>query len=104
MAKPFDPAKDVHFIPLAPTPVSAGIKAMTTGSATEHQQKLILDWLITVSGTYDQTFRLDRDGGIRASDFAAGKRAVGLAIVREINLLPKRTPIAPPTKGELKNG
>lgn len=105
MSKQFDPAKDVHFIPRPEKVVTAGIKAMVTGHASEHQQKKVINWLVNIAaGTYEQTWRLDRDGGARSSDFAAGRRAVGLAIVREINITDKQSPIAPPTKGELNNG
>lgn len=105
MAKPYDPAKDVHFIPRPAPVVTGGIKAMMTGNATEHQQKMVLDWIINQAcGTYDQSWRHDNDGGVRASDFASGRRCVGLAIVREINLIDKKSPIAPPSRGELKHG
>lgn len=51
------------------------IKALTKGKATEHQQGLVVEWLARATGVTDLEFRPD---GERASNFASGKRFVGL--------------------------
>jgi hypothetical protein len=103
MAKKPDPAVDVHFIPTPAVHVTAGVKAMAAGTASEHQQREVLAWLISACGTYDQTWRPGPEG-VRLTDFASGKRAIGLAIVRELNRVLNREPIQPPLKGENTHG
>lgn len=78
-----------HFVPAAERHITMAIKALAAGNANDGQQRMALDWIIKVAaGTYDQTFRADADGGERASCVMAGRRTVGLAIVREINFNP----------------
>ena len=63
--------------------VSMAFKALEKGKASEAQQKLVLDFLIKIGcRTYDTDWFLDE----RISSFAAGRRYVGLQIVRFINL------------------
>ena len=74
--------------PWQPSPYSDNdvycIKALAAGSATPEQQKQALDWIIRVAaGTYDQPYRSD---SARDTDFALGRRAVGLDVVKLVNL------------------
>jgi len=63
------------------------IKALAAGRATEGQQKHALELIIyAMAGTYDQSFRPGGLDGQRASDFAEGRRFVGLQIVKLINM------------------
>lgn len=61
------------------------IKALAAGKANEGQQKRALDWIIkTLCGTYDLSWRPGIDGA-RVTDFAEGKRHVGLQLIKHIN-------------------
>jgi len=68
------------------------VKALAVGVASDGQQKRALDWIIrSAAGTYDLSFRPGVDGH-RATDFSEGKRFVGLALVRLVNMkMPERT-------------
>lgn len=62
-------------------PDAAAIKALEHGTATEDQQRRALDWIIREAcRTYDQTYYPGPEGE-RDSDFAQGKRSVGLNII-----------------------
>jgi hypothetical protein len=62
------------------------IKALAAGVASEGQQRIALAWIINrAAGTYDLSFRPGPDGS-RLTDFAEGKRFVGLQVVRLINM------------------
>lgn len=64
----------------------AAFKAVQAGIANPSQQKLVLDTVIEkLCGYYDLSFRPGVDGA-RVTDFCEGKRWVGAAIVRAINL------------------
>ena len=65
------------------TPDVAAIQALHRGDATADQQKRALDYIITMAGTYDLSYRPESD---RDTAFAEGKRFVGLQIVKAINL------------------
>lgn len=56
------------------------IKAMQAGTATPDQQRLALATILRMCMTDEQTFVLEQDGGERATAFASGRRAVGLAL------------------------
>lgn len=80
-----------------PHPAIAAIKAMYDGKAREDQQKTALAFIIDVlAGTYDLSFRPDEAGGERDSNFAEGRRYVGLnlrrIIMRPIEELTGRKP------------
>lgn len=62
------------------------LKNLEAGNASERQQKHILDLLLNISGVRDLEFRPGGDDGRRASDFASGKRFVGLQIVKAVTL------------------
>jgi hypothetical protein len=65
------------------------LQALARGEATDIQQVEILEYLITaVCATYDLSFRPDEMGGQRASDFAEGKRFIGLQLVAMLKLKP----------------
>lgn len=60
------------------------LKALASGEASEGQQKRALNWILNVAcGVRDTTFYPDSQ---RDSDFAQGKRFVGLEIVALVNL------------------
>lgn len=88
--------------PWAPCPVSLderrAIRALATGTASDRQQKLALDWMIyTASGTYGLSAR---SADSHATYFAEGRRYVGATIVGILNSSEK--PAA--TEGEVKDG
>ena len=60
------------------------IKAVAKGKATEAQQRRAIDWIIRAAAmTYDETFV---PGQPDLSDFLAGRRSVGLQVVKLINI------------------
>lgn len=62
---------------------AAAIQALHRGEATADQQRRALKWLIErAAGTYDQSYRPGADEGRRDSDFAEGRRFVGLQTVK----------------------
>lgn len=61
------------------------LQALNRGEAGEHEQKRALRWIIECAGTYDQQFHPESS---RVTDFALGKRWVGLQIVKLLNLKP----------------
>lgn len=66
------------------------VQSLATGTATEHQQKLALDWIITEAcATYDQSYRPGVNGD-RDTCFAEGRRFVGNQIIRLTKLDPKK--------------
>lgn len=61
-------------------------QALARGNATGAQQKRALDWLVkSACSTYDMSYRPGEDGR-RDTDFAEGRRFVGLQIVKLLNL------------------
>lgn len=65
-----------------PADISA-IQALQRGSATADQQKRALDYIINLAGTYDLSYRPDNP---RDTDFAEGKRYVGLQLVKALHI------------------
>lgn len=64
--------------------VAQAIQNMATGTASEAQQKAVLDWLITTAcQTYEEAFVPDNP---RVTDYVLGRRSVGLAIVKHLHL------------------
>ena len=60
------------------------IKAVAAGKASEAQQAAAMQWIITAAArTYDETFV---PGQPDLSDYLAGKRNVGLQLVKLINV------------------
>lgn len=79
-------ALPVH--PWDPLPLDAdelrAFKALAAGKASEGQQRLALEVIVTkFAGTYDLPFRPGVDGA-RATDFACGRMFVGQRIVNAI--------------------
>ena len=63
---------------------AASLQALQRGEATEEQQKRALDWIVkTAACTYDLSYRPTDNGD---TDFAEGKRFVGLSIVKLLNI------------------
>lgn len=59
------------------------IRALLSGTANEGQQKAGMDWIITkAANLYDMSYRPDKDGGARATEFHEGRRFVGSQIVK----------------------
>lgn len=68
----------------------AAIKALAAGIANEGQQKAALSMIINrLCGTYDLSFRPGGLAGVRAADFAEGKRHVGNQLVRLTKIVVK---------------
>ncbi len=69
------------------------VRALFENKALPHQQKLVWDWLMYVTaagdGFADLSFRPGPDGQ-RATDFAEGKRFVGLQVRKMLH--PAMTP------------
>lgn len=60
------------------------IKCLAEGNANEHQQKIAFNWILyDLCGTYDLSYRPDSQ---RDSDFAEGKRFVGLQLVKLLKI------------------
>lgn len=65
---------------------AGALQALLRGEAMPHQQQAALDWIINqAAGTYDLSFRPGADGS-RLTDFAEGRRFVGLQIVKLLKL------------------
>jgi hypothetical protein len=63
--------------------VVMAIRALLTGTANDGQQKLAMDWIITkAANLYDMSYRHDKDGGARATEFHEGRRFVGNQILK----------------------
>lgn len=77
----------VHSEPWAPTPWAKAdayaLKAMAAGTASDIQQKRAMEWILHACGIRDLSFRPD---SARATDFAEGKRFVGLQIAKLVQL------------------
>lgn len=58
------------------------LKALHAGNASEGQQQLAFQLLLALSGAGDLEFRPGGEDGRRASDFASGKRFVGLQLIK----------------------
>lgn len=93
MPKP-DPASAVARPPLNRAQANA-IKAWAECKATPHQQKLVLEYVLhELSAVDGLSFRPDDRGGERETNFAEGRRFVGLQIRRIVlqpmaDLVPK---------------
>lgn len=97
-----DPARAFYVIPDGrwPGPVVAALKALGKGEARADQQVAALNFIIEgLAGTYDLSFRPDDAGGSRETDFAEGRRLVGLQIRRAI-AVPFETLTGRKTSGE----
>ena len=56
-------------------------QALMAGTADKAQQKMVVEWIKRATGLYDMTFYPGPDGA-RNSDFAQGRRFVGLQFVK----------------------
>lgn len=76
--------------------IAHAIRACIGGTATEHQQKLAMNWIINVaSNADDMSYRPGGLEGDRDSAFAEGRRYVGNQIKKLFNL-----PLSITTQGE----
>ena len=80
------PPKELFGKPWAPVTFALAdgyaLQALERGEATPEQQRQALQFIVNnVAGTYDLSYRSESS---RDSDFAEGKRFVGLQIVRLI--------------------
>lgn len=79
----------------------SSVQRLAQGTADEHAQKQALDYIInTLCNTYDLSFRPDEQGGRRATDFAEGKRFVGLQLIAML----KTSVTSLTTKGRSEQG
>lgn len=63
----------------------SALQALQRGEASAEQQRRALKWLIgPACGAYDMSYRPGEDGR-RDTDFAEGRRFVGLQIVKLLN-------------------
>lgn len=61
----------------------SALQALGRGEASPDQQKRALKWLIEkAAATYDQCYRPGSEDGRRDTDFAEGRRFVGLQAVK----------------------
>ena len=82
-----DPASRAAWLPYSVAPEDlAGVralKAVSQGVATPEQQKRAMDWIVYVAcQTYGDDYRTDS----RDHAYAAGRRAVGLAITSALTI------------------
>lgn len=61
-------------------------QAIEKGEASPDQQKRVVEWLVSLTGLNDLSYRPDSQ---RDTDFAEGKRFVGLQIRKMLILNPK---------------
>ena len=65
------------------------IKALSAGTASEAQQHRALKWILEEASVYDGLSYSPGENGRRDSDFAEGRRFVGLAIAKLIRMPPE---------------
>jgi hypothetical protein len=59
------------------------VQQFARGELDKEGQIQLYDFLVTtLCGTYDLSFREDKDGGDRATNFAEGKRFIGMELVK----------------------
>ena len=62
---------------------ASAMQALARGEASPEQQRRALKWIVeTGSGTYDVSYRPGGEEGRRDTDFAEGRRFVGLQLVK----------------------
>ena len=82
---------------------ATAVQALSKGIANAEQQIRALRWIVeAVAGTYDLSYRPGADEGRRDTDFAEGRRFVGLQIVKmtraDLAKLRKLEPLADPSE------
>ncbi|HNP15634.1 MAG TPA: hypothetical protein PKI99_04165 [Terrimesophilobacter sp.] len=65
------------------------IKALSTGTASDAQQKRALTWILEQASRYDELSYEPGEIGRRDTDFAEGRRFVGLQIAKLIRMPPE---------------
>ena len=103
---PWMPQAEPHFPPwgAGDPEIVMAIRAFKDGVANAAQQQLAWKYLMFVTGASeefaDMSYRPDERGGRRATDFAEGKRFVGLQLRKLLRseFTPKpQTPVTPPS-------
>lgn len=76
--------KAAPYIPIDWEPADiAAIQALQRGDASPDQQRRALDYIITLAGTYDLSYRPD---SVQDTAFAEGKRFVGLQVIKALKI------------------
>lgn len=79
MSDKLPPSAPYKPVPYEPADVLA-VQALAAGTASEDQQKRFIKWLVyQACGTYDLSYRPE---SVRDTDFAEGRRFVGLQVVK----------------------
>lgn len=96
------PKREPWDIPDAGEQVTYAIRAFHDGKANEGQQKLVWDWINYITGAgerwQDLSFRPGGEEGRRLTDFAEGKRWVGIHLRRHLSSALTPRPKPEPTK------
>jgi hypothetical protein len=87
------PPRAPSIAPYLPPKVSKAVayatKAVAGGTADANQQQLFMTWLIEeASRAHDMSYRPAHLGGQSDTDFAEGKRYVGLSVIRLVRMAP----------------
>lgn len=99
-ARAWAPKKDPWMAPDRDDAVIWATLAFAKGQASESQQRLLWDWIMYSTGASDEwadlSFRPGEEGR-RATDFAEGKRFVGIQLRSNLHPIrrPKEAPPAP---------
>ena len=92
-AKPARPAAQPWHPPAYEDYDVRALQALAAGNASDRQQQRALQWIIeAAAGTYDMSYRPGGEDGRRDTDFAEGRRFVGLQIVKLLKLIPAKPP------------
>lgn len=73
---PWEPKKEPHHPPTYDARVVYAVRALAQATATAAQQEIVWRWLMYVTGD-GMSYRPGGAEGMRATDFAEGKRFVG---------------------------
>lgn len=85
------PKSEPHFPPDWDLADIGALQSLENGTAMPHQQQRALKYIVeTLAATYDLSYRPGGQDGSRASDFAEGRRFVGLQIVKLLRINPAR--------------
>ena len=81
-------AEHAPYLPPQYTPADAtAIQALAKGTASAHQQRLALDWIMYRASNYlDEPYRPGGDEGSRDTTFALGRAFVGRQIAKLLNV------------------
>lgn len=75
-----------HIPPKVTRQVAVAVKAFAAGTADKQQQEFLFKWIVhDLARTYDLSYRPGELEQQRATDFAEGKRSIGLHLVHLVN-------------------